>query len=96
MSIKSFKYLCSDEEVKKFLELPSWKWDCINLEVTYINDVSKVESTNIVTHSVSSHKLFLLERKLIEQGANPQDLEDFAQLNYEERSYDDTSETEDI
>jgi hypothetical protein len=85
MAIKSFKYLSSPEEVAKFLALPDWKTDVIEVEMTSVS-TGNVESTWSAWQSVRTHKMFLLERQLIEQGADPRILEDYRQMAYEEGS----------
>jgi hypothetical protein len=92
--LKSWKYLCSQEEVEAFLKKNA-RWECIEIEMTYLS-TGNVESTRVAYHTVATHKLFLLERKFLALGVDPRELADYRQLAYEEGSWDAQEETEDI
>jgi hypothetical protein len=81
MAIKSFKYLCSPEEVEAFLKKSEYSWDCIELEMTGTDG-----KTWPAHHNVRTHKMFLLERKFLALGVDPRELDDYRQMAYEEGS----------
>jgi hypothetical protein len=55
------------------------RWECQKFKITH------KDGQYYYSHfSGDSYKIAMIKMKLIKQGANPRDLEDFGQLNYKE------------